>query len=791
MKTTEKNTIEKNTIPETESLSALVAKAKTGDQEAFSELYDKTSAELYRSIRAMTRDEDLSWDIQQDAYLHAYQKLNTLDSNEAFFPWLRRIAVNATVSRMRQRRALTFTELAGEDDGTPELPDLNPANQPELSLDRKETSRLVQEILSKLPEEQQLIVGMRYYDELSVKEIANTLSISEGAVKAQLFHGRKKVESAVRALEKQGIKLYGLSPVAFLMALMRRMEPAAAESGKQAAVKAAVTKVSADAAAATAVPVAAKTFGQVLAGRVLAGALAVAPIGGGIWGGAKLLKNNQRDNPYQPTTVEINERLSGVETPEEIPETNEDLPVITEPVVTAPSETNPAVTEPVGTEPVGTDPSGTEPVTTEPTKPVRADNECGEHLTWRFDPDYCDLYLEGSGDMDDYAGAEDAPWHAYQNEIRYIRIADGVTSIGDNAFAGCVNLRWFSQTRLTRIGAGAFEGCENLIVELPMTLTSIGDRAFSGCTKETYLFLTGSLREISDTAFRGCEGLSLIVCSADRSKLDLDVFSDCAGLREIWVLNPEITVSGRLEDPSQITICGLPGSTAEHYAGENNIAFASIADNRDAVTEILRNERYDNFTRLSMVLPFGERYLARVEHAKPVLATEAEFQQAQQSGTIVLNGRAYRFTESLDRAKEWGFVYESLLEHIPAVAWIALEDGIAAGQDDNVVYSVVAAEEGYYFRINERYQAYEHVLRTEYENIGWLWLDADTKIASFIDGAVEGLTLDDVDDTLDNVFRRNKRNNVFSISSIISLNDWLHVTEDGEFYIYEPPGGRR
>ena len=54
------------------------------------------------------------------------------------------------------------------------------------------------------PEEQQLIVGMRYYDELSVKEIAETLNISAGAVKAQLFHGRKKVETAVQELEKQG-----------------------------------------------------------------------------------------------------------------------------------------------------------------------------------------------------------------------------------------------------------------------------------------------------------------------------------------------------------------------------------------------------------------------------------------------------------------------------------------------------------------------------------------------------------------------------------------------------------
>ena len=307
MKTNENELRMKN-----EALAKLAAKAKTGDQAAFTELYNRTSNDLFRCIRAMTRDEDLTWDIQQDSYLRAFQSLDKLENNEAFFPWLRRIAVNVTADRMKQRLPLTFTELTVEDDGgMPELPDLNPANQPELSLDRKETSRLVQEILSKLPEEQQLIVGMRYYDELSVKEIAGLLNISDGAVKAQLFHGRKKVETAVRALEKQGIKLYGLSPVAFLVALMRRAEPAAASGARQAAVKAAVTKVSADAVAATAVPVAAKTFGQVLAGRVLASALAVALIGFGIWGGAKLLRSNRTDAPYQPTrTVTLEDRTS-------------------------------------------------------------------------------------------------------------------------------------------------------------------------------------------------------------------------------------------------------------------------------------------------------------------------------------------------------------------------------------------------------------------------------------------------------------------------------------------------
>ena len=212
-----------------EALSALVAKAKAGDQDAFTELYDRTAPYLYRCIRAMTRDEDLTWDIQQDSYLRAFRSLDKLENNDVFFPWLRRIAVNITATQMKQRIPMTFTEFCGDDeDAMPELPDLNADTQPELSLDQKETTRLVQEILSTLPEEQQLIVGMRYYDELSVKEIAKTLHISTGTVKAQLFHGRKKIESAVRGLERQGVKLYGLSPLPFLLALMRNIEPAQA-----------------------------------------------------------------------------------------------------------------------------------------------------------------------------------------------------------------------------------------------------------------------------------------------------------------------------------------------------------------------------------------------------------------------------------------------------------------------------------------------------------------------------------------------------------------------------------
>ena len=198
----------KNKPPNQDKFQALAARARAGAPRAFVELYELTSPVLYRLIRSMIQDEDLIWDILQDSYLRAFRSLDKLEENGAFLSWLRRIAVNETARQMSKRLPLSFTELTGEDDeNQPEPPDLRVENQPELALDRKETSRLVQEILASLPESQQLIIGMRYYEDMPVKEIASLLHLAPGTVKAQLFQGRKKIEARVRALEEQGVTL--------------------------------------------------------------------------------------------------------------------------------------------------------------------------------------------------------------------------------------------------------------------------------------------------------------------------------------------------------------------------------------------------------------------------------------------------------------------------------------------------------------------------------------------------------------------------------------------------------
>ena len=206
----------------------LVRQAQAGDRAAFEALYQRSAAALWRTVFSMVKDEDTAWDVHQNSYLLAWQSIGKLEKPEAFLPWLRRIAVNEAVKELNRTQPLRFTELTEEDGAEPEIPETRPQRLPEPELDRQEAARLVRELLDSLPQRQRLIVGMYYYEELSIPEIAQALGVSQGTVKTQLHLGRKKLEAQVKALENQGVKLYGASPLALLTALLDRQEPARA-----------------------------------------------------------------------------------------------------------------------------------------------------------------------------------------------------------------------------------------------------------------------------------------------------------------------------------------------------------------------------------------------------------------------------------------------------------------------------------------------------------------------------------------------------------------------------------
>ena len=213
--------------------SRLVEKAKQGDNGAIADLYEQTYDRVFYTVRSMIKDEDTAFDIVQDSYMKAFAHLESFQGGEKFPAWMKMIAANTARDWLKRQRPVLFSELnTAEDMDEPaeaQFVDSRSENQPEWVLEQQETKRLLGEILDGLPEDQRAVIGMYYYEELSVKDIAAAMGCSESAVKSRLLYGRKKVEKEVRALEKKGTKLYGLAGIPFLLWLFRSQDVYAAE----------------------------------------------------------------------------------------------------------------------------------------------------------------------------------------------------------------------------------------------------------------------------------------------------------------------------------------------------------------------------------------------------------------------------------------------------------------------------------------------------------------------------------------------------------------------------------
>lgn len=302
-----------------EFMGKMIRKAAAGDQNAITELYELTYSSVYKTVKSMIADEDTVLDIVQDSFIKGFQSLDQLDTPENFRAWMKRIATNKAKDYLKKKKPILFTDMANEDGEEIDFRDDCLDHCPEEVLDRKETARLMQEILATLSEDQRLVIGMFYYEEMSVREIAETLGCSENTVKSRLNYGRKKVEVKVKELEKRGTKLYSLAPLPFLLWLFR-MDAEAAEipSGMvleavtaECAATGTATAGSAAAAASTGAKAAAGAGAKALTAKIIAGVLAMAVVGGGTM---LALSSNDREEAEPMQQIVSTETAAPAET---------------------------------------------------------------------------------------------------------------------------------------------------------------------------------------------------------------------------------------------------------------------------------------------------------------------------------------------------------------------------------------------------------------------------------------------------------------------------------------------
>ena len=273
------------------SYTEAVQKAMKGDQEAYTYLYEKTYTKCFYLARKFLNSEHTAQDIVQDAYVKAFKSLDTLEDPEKFQSWIGTIVSNLAKNELKRRKVTLFSETENEDgqDISDTFVDDRVSVQPEIVMDQNETTRLMKEIIDTLTDEQRICVTMFYMEQMSVKEMASVLEVSENTVKSRLNYGRQKIKDKVLDLEKKGTKLYGLAPIPFFLLLLKE-DVKAAQATQIPSMSAAVssaTKVVTTAAgtgstvAGTTAATVAAGAGKGIATKVIAGIVAGTLVVGG------------------------------------------------------------------------------------------------------------------------------------------------------------------------------------------------------------------------------------------------------------------------------------------------------------------------------------------------------------------------------------------------------------------------------------------------------------------------------------------------------------------------------
>ena len=160
------------------------------DNEEFTMIFNEHYRGLCRFLEClMGTASDVAQEVAQESFLRLYRlETNELPSTEARF-WLYRVARNLALNELSRRR--TRTKLSGAAGESLSLKTLDP----EESLEREERKRIVLEMLKSLPEQQRAALLLREQEEMSYREIAHVLNISESKVKVDIFRARGALRS--------------------------------------------------------------------------------------------------------------------------------------------------------------------------------------------------------------------------------------------------------------------------------------------------------------------------------------------------------------------------------------------------------------------------------------------------------------------------------------------------------------------------------------------------------------------------------------------------------------------
>jgi RNA polymerase sigma-70 factor, ECF subfamily len=154
-------------------------------------LFARDRVALYRWLLRLVRDEALAEDLLSDVFLDVWRQAASFQGRASVSTWLLAIARHKALSARRRRPdAKLDTEIATVTD---------PADDPEVALQKKNRGELLRKSLARLSPEHSEVIDLVYYHGKSVKEVADIVGVGEATVKTRMFYARKKLAELVSA----------------------------------------------------------------------------------------------------------------------------------------------------------------------------------------------------------------------------------------------------------------------------------------------------------------------------------------------------------------------------------------------------------------------------------------------------------------------------------------------------------------------------------------------------------------------------------------------------------------
>jgi RNA polymerase sigma-70 factor (ECF subfamily) len=171
----------------------LAARVAQGDHGAFEALMRRHNRALFRTARAILRDDAEAEDALQEAYLQAYRTLGSFRGEARLSTWLARVVANEALMRLRKqvrRSAIVPLQPGVAVEEINQIAETSMDKEPETSARRAEVRKLLEQRIDALPGAYRAVFMLRAVEEYSVEETAAILQIPEATVRSRFFRAR-------------------------------------------------------------------------------------------------------------------------------------------------------------------------------------------------------------------------------------------------------------------------------------------------------------------------------------------------------------------------------------------------------------------------------------------------------------------------------------------------------------------------------------------------------------------------------------------------------------------------